>query len=266
MSFAAFSFEVDDPPPVGSLPAVARPTGTPTSTGTDSWSLLASRVTGGAGGSGKTALEVDGDPRELWCCGMVSVRSGGSKRFCTMPVGTCKVQAHQSSRTKSGKHEVEGFAFYIQATEKSALLAPRLDKMFLSERDLSDIRGQKLTSEQWNQLFVLLQSQVETRCLVEDESYLEGGVGGAPEELLINVKTLAARVERAGDYQTPRKPVGSTKNIKMEVGYTTKFDKVTEVGIEMEDEDLRDVMTTVGSNWNKSVGVVVSLETSLPLD
>jgi hypothetical protein len=60
MSFAAFSFEVDDPAKVGSLLEVALPLGTPALTGIDSGLLPATGVTGGASGSGKAVLEVRG--------------------------------------------------------------------------------------------------------------------------------------------------------------------------------------------------------------
>ena len=82
MSFAAFSFGFDDPAQVESLPNVALPSGTPALTGTDSWSLVLTGVTGGGvSGSGKAALEVEGDPLEFWCCGVVAVRSGGHSAF-----------------------------------------------------------------------------------------------------------------------------------------------------------------------------------------
>ena len=74
-----------------------------------------------------------------------------------------------------------------------ALLVPLLDKMFLSERDLTDIRSQKLSPEQWSQLFVLLQSQVEI-CRKSKEDLCLTKVGG--EDTQINVKDLAARVGR----------------------------------------------------------------------
>ena len=263
MSFAAFSFGFDDPAQVESLPNVALPSGTPASTGTDSWSLVSTGVTGGVSGSGKAALEVEGDPLEFWCCGVVAVRSGGSQRFCTVPAGTCRVQAHQTSRTKPSKHDVAGCAFYIPATEKSALLVPRLDKMFLSERDLADIRRQKLSPEQWSQFFIILQSQVEMRNQEhEEELYLTGTSGGDIQGIGIN--DLAARVERAGDYQTPRKPVVAEAIIKLEDVKTSTLAKVRELGDDLADEELRDVMAVVGTNWNKMVGAVVALEATVP--
>jgi hypothetical protein len=47
---------------------------------------------GGGSGLGRTVLEVNGDPLDLFCCGAVSVRSGGSWKFCTLPAGTCLVK------------------------------------------------------------------------------------------------------------------------------------------------------------------------------
>jgi hypothetical protein len=47
MSFALFLFEVNDPAQVVSLLKVAPSSGLPTLTGTDSWLLLVTKVTGG---------------------------------------------------------------------------------------------------------------------------------------------------------------------------------------------------------------------------
>ena len=261
MSFDAFSFD-DDPPRGGSLPSALRQSGTPSSADTASWSFVSSRVTGGVSGSGRVVLEVDGDPRERWCCGTVSVRSGGSKKFCTLPVGTCTVQAHQSGRTKVASHEVKGSAFYIQASEKTALLVPYLDKSLLSAKELMEIRGQEFSAEQWIQLFGIIQAQAETRRALEDEAFLEGGnVGGVVGENLVDVQSLAARVERAADFQTPRKPALPERTVTMKVELT-RFDEVPGTGTDVEAETLQDL---IGSNWNKLVGVVGTLEAALPM-
>ena len=127
MSLDAFSF--DDDPPSGGLSSAA-PSGTPSSADAGSWAFVSSRVTGGASGLGRELLEIGGDPAEYWCCGAIAVRSGGSLKFCTVPAGTCAVQAHQASRTKGAKHAVVGNALYIAASEKTALLTPFLEKSF----------------------------------------------------------------------------------------------------------------------------------------
>ena len=103
---------------------------------------------------------------------------------------------------------------------------------------------------------------METRQQVEDDLYLTGV--SATDKAQIDVKNLAAHVERAGDYQTPCKPGILTKSIKLEEVKLSQFDEVTEISGSLEDEELRDVMTTIGSNWNKMVGTVLSLESTLP--
>jgi hypothetical protein len=102
MSFAGLLFGVDDPAQVVSLLDVTLPTSTPALSGTDSWSHVASGVTGGGvmSGMGKGVIEVNGEPGELWCCGMVC--RSGVRSLNGFASGTCKVQPHTGLRTVDG--------------------------------------------------------------------------------------------------------------------------------------------------------------------
>jgi uncharacterized protein YozE (UPF0346 family) len=218
---------------------------------------------GGASGLGRSVLEVEGDPSELMCCGAVSVRSGGSLKFCTLPIGTCTVQAHQAGRTRGAKHVLYGSALYIQTSDKTALVSPHLDRSALSESELIEITMQVLSVEQWIQLFGIIQGQAEARKQPDDAAFMKNGAfdNEIEPKHFEDVKQVTARVERAGDFQTPLKPVQLERieAVKVEL---TRFDELGETEVAFDQEVWQALL---GGNWNKLVGAVSSLEAALPV-
>jgi hypothetical protein len=168
--------------------------------------------------------------------------------FCTVPVGICRVQAHQTSRTIPLKYNVEGSAFYILLINWKPL-----DKIFLSECYLVDILDQKLSLDHWTQLFIHLQSQVELCNQSEDDLFLAGTSG--KQEMQIGVKNLRARVERAGDYPTPCKPAVSKRlsswKTSRPVPLTRSVNWVTILLMKAPR-----CLSVVGADWNKMVGAL----------
>ena len=217
---------------------------------------------GGVSGVGRAVLEIEGDPLGVWCCGAVSVRSGGSLKFCTMPAGTCTVQAHQAGRVKGAKHTWEGFAFYIQTSDKTALVTPFLKKSLLSSTEKIEVRGRVFSVEQWIQLFGILEDQTLTRLKLESQAFtLESGAGQVPANL-VNVTSVADRVARAVDFQTPRK----TAAIEPTVTIKSELTSLEELPAFDEKEVDSDVWSKLlGGNWNKLVGVVGTLEATVPV-
>jgi hypothetical protein len=216
---------------------------------------------------GREVLEIDGDPAAVWCCGAIAVRSGGSMKFCTLPAGKCTVAAHQSGRTKGAKHVLVGDALYIPTTDKTALVSPFLEKSFLSSDELVEIQMKSFSVEQWIQLFDILRGQAAIRKELQDsatprDTFLGLELGDdVVGESAAGVNSAAARVEKAVDFQTPRKPAGvkRTVTIKPEV---TNFDTLPEKLEPGKELDTWQVL--LGNNWNKLVGVVGDLEAAVP--
>jgi hypothetical protein len=138
-----------------------------------------------------------------------------------------------------------------------------LERSHLTTEEVEDIRSKSFLAEQWIQVFGILQDQINTRRLVVgDVDVVSGGLpsGTVKEEVLVDVKAVAARVERAVDFQTPRKmkAPGRQATVKVEL---TSFN-------EMPDEDFdkqgSEFLTMLSKNWNKLVGVVGGLEAALP--
>ena len=188
-------------------------------------------------------------------------------KFCTLPAGKCTVAAHQSGRTKGAKHAVVGDALYIPTSDKTALVSPFLEKSFLSSDELVEIQMKSFSVEQWVQLFDILRGQAETRKELQDSAtpgtmFLGLNLGvDVVGDSVAGVNSVAARVERAVDFQTPRKPGGAKRSvtIKPEV---TKLDELPEVMEPGVDQDTW--RSLLGNNWNKLVGVVGALEAAVP--
>ena len=164
------------------------------------------------------------------------------------------MQAHTRT-AKGAKYVVKGSAFYIQASDKTALLGPVLEQEHLMEEVLTDIRSKSFTTDQWIQVFNLLQEQIETRKLAG------GSLSGFVEDdALVDVKAVAARVERAADFETPSKMRAPGRQATMKVELTS-FD---EMPSEDSDQQGIEFLNMMGKNWSKLVGVVGVLEAALP--
>ena len=61
------------------------------------------------------------------CCGVVSVVLGSPLKFCVNSARVCAIKGHMKA-----KHLVSGYAFYVQASPKSAYLTPSLMRASLS--------------------------------------------------------------------------------------------------------------------------------------
>jgi hypothetical protein len=184
-----------------------------------------------------------------------------------LPAGKCTVAAHQSGRTKGAKHAVVGDALYIPTSDKTALVSPFLEKSFLSSDELVEIQMKSFSVEQWIQLFDILRGQAAIRKELQDsatprDTFLGLELGDdVVGESLVGVNSAAARVEKAVDFQTPRKPVGAKRTVTIKPD-VTNFDVLPEKlepGTEMVTWE-----TLLSNNWNKLVGVVGSLEAAVP--
>jgi hypothetical protein len=136
----------------------------------------------------------------------------------------------------------------------------------LSVSETNEIREKVFSVEQWIQLFGILEDQAVTRLKIETKAFsLEGGAGQVPKNL-VDVSSVAARVARAVDFQTPRKLAAVDKTFPIKLELPTRLTILEELPDDTEAAVGQDVWATLlGANWNKLVGVVGVMEATLPV-